>query len=135
MIKRSLLALVCLLLVLAVPASAGIPAKFFLSPNGKISCQLSSGAPLGTLAYCQTFKPASSVKLHRNGFAQICKGAACLGNPPDNATTLKVGKSVTVGPFICRSVTTGVLCYVVKSGKGFEVTSKGIKKETFRQVD
>jgi hypothetical protein len=134
MITRSLVAFGCLLLVLAATASAGAPAKFFLSANGKISCQLSSGGPLGTLAYCQTFKPASSVKLHSNGFAQICKGDACLGNPPDNATTLRAGKAERVGPYFCEAESSSkIQCLVVKSGKGFEVSSTGIKKVTVRE--
>jgi hypothetical protein len=134
MIKRPVVVLGCLLLVLAATASAASPAKFFLSANGKISCQLSSGGALGTIAYCQTTKPASSVKLHSNGFAQICKGARCLGNPPENATKLRAGKSQKVGPFFCMAESSSkIQCYVVKSGKGFEASSAGINKVTVRE--
>jgi hypothetical protein len=134
MIKRASVTVFCISLVLAVPAAAGSGrVKFFTYANGKISCQLSSGGTLGALAYCQTLKPASSVTLHKNGFAKICKGAACLGNPPENATVLKKGKSEKVGPFFCETITGGVECIVVPAGKGFDVTGAGIKKVTVRE--
>jgi hypothetical protein len=134
MIKRAAVPVCSLVLVLAVPAVAGSKTTFFTSGT-RISCQISSGPPLGTLAYCQTTKPASSVELHSNGFAKICKGAGCLGNPPDNAITIKAGKDVVVGPFSCYTdIARTVVCSVTKTGKGFEVSRSGIKKLTLRQA-
>jgi len=130
MIKRVVVIAGCLSLALAIPASAGSGSvKWYLSANGKISCQLSSGGALGTLAYCQTLKPASSVTLHRNGFAKICKGTRCLGNPPDNAKTLRAGGLAKVGPFYCKAESSSkIQCVVARLGDGFEVSNTGITK-------
>jgi hypothetical protein len=135
MIKRALVTVCCLSLAVAVPAVAGSKTTFFKTANGKISCQLSSGGALGTLAYCQTTGPASSAKLHRNGFVKICKGVGCIGNPPENATTITAEHDVVVGPFTCyTTIARTVVCYVTKTGKGLEVSGSGIKKFTVRKV-
>ena len=136
MIKRALVTVGCLSLVLAVPASAGkTTVKWFVSPNRNVSCQVSSGVALGTLAYCQTIKPARSATLHGNGFVKFCKGSACLGDPEETAKTLKAGTDATVGPFTCFGERPNIItCYVTKTGKGFEASSTGIKKITLRKV-
>jgi hypothetical protein len=135
MIKRALVTVCCLSLVLALPAVAGSKTVSFTSLHGRISCQVSSGGAFGTSAYCQSTKPASSVMLHKTGAVRICKGVACLGNAPENATTIKAGKDVVVGPFDCYTDQHHtVTCFVTKSGKGFEVTSTQIKKVTIRQA-
>src|SRR5689334_4962103 len=72
--------------------------RFFHSPSGNIECQVSSHDPAGTAAYCQTFTPARSVTLGPGGALKRCRGAKCLGNGPENATTLRYGHSLTVGP-------------------------------------
>jgi len=134
MIKRVAVLLGCTVLVVAAAASAGNSTKFFLSANGNISCQVSYGGALGRIAYCQTLKPAQSVQLHLNGFAKICKGVRCLGNPPENATKLKAGKSVSVGRFFCKAESSSkIVCSVARLGLGFEASSKGIEKVTLRE--
>ncbi len=136
MIKRALVTAGCLSLVLAVPASAGKgTVKWYLSANRNISCQVSSGGALGTLAYCQTIKPARSATLHSNGFVKLCRGNACLGDPAETAKTLKPGKDAVVGPFTCYAVPGNeITCYVTKTGKGFVASPTGIKKITVRKA-
>jgi hypothetical protein len=136
MLKRALVTAGCLSLVLAVPASAGkTTVKWFVSPNRNVSCQVSSGVALGTLAYCQTLKPARSATLHRNGFVKFCTGSACLGDPAETAKTLKATQSASVGPFTCFGEKPNTItCYVTKTGKGFEASRTGIKKITIRQA-
>ncbi len=134
MTKSALVTAGCLSLVLAAPASAGSgTVKYFLSANNNISCQVSSGGVLGTLAFCQTIKPARSATLHRNGFVKFCKGVACLGDPADTAKTLKDGKDVVVGPFTCFADHNTITCYVTRTNKGFVASKTGIKKITIRQ--
>jgi hypothetical protein len=135
MIKRALVTVCCLSVALAAPAVAGSKTKFFTSSSGRISCQLASGGALGKIAYCQTTKPASSVKLHSNGLVKICKGVACLGNPPENAKTIKDGTDIVLKPFTCYTDPAHtVVCYVTESGKGFEVSRAGIKKFTVSKL-
>jgi hypothetical protein len=123
-IKR--VAVVAVSLVLAVPALALAKVSFFLSPTHNISCQVSSGQPLGTKAYCQTLTPPQSAILHPDGKTTVCHGEKCLGNPPDDATTLRYGHSITVKPFRCFSSTAGMNCLIVKTGHGFKISKSGI---------
>jgi hypothetical protein len=62
--------------------------------------------------------------LAANGRVQLCAGQngsdRCdIGNEGLNIPTFKVGRRVTVGPFRCQVLDTGVKCTVTKSGKGF----------------
>jgi hypothetical protein len=121
------------LIACAVFASAALSAavaqaatRNFQSPTGNIECEVSSLARLG--AYCQTFKPAVSVTLHTNGRTRICRGNGCIGNGPDNMTTLRYGRSITVGPFRCTSTTRWMRCVVRRSGHGFTIAAQGIRR-------
>jgi hypothetical protein len=137
MIKRAVVTAGCLSLALAIPASAGSGTiKWYLSANNNISCQVSSGVSQGTLAFCQTIKPARSATLHRNGLIKFCKGTACLGDPADTAKVLKSGgKDAVVGPFTCFATGRGTItCYVTSTGKGFKASPTGIAKFTVRKV-
>jgi hypothetical protein len=51
-----------------------------------------------------------------------CPGTRCLGNGPENAFTLRYGRSVTVGPFRCTSQTSGMRCVTTSSGHGFLIS-------------
>jgi hypothetical protein len=137
MIKGALIAVGCLSLMFAVPASAGGGTiTWYLSANNNISCQVSSGVAQGTLAYCQTIKPARSATLHRNGLIKFCTGAACLGDPADTAKVLRSGaKDAVVGPFTCYATGRATItCYVTKTGNGFAASPTGIKKITVRRA-
>jgi hypothetical protein len=134
MITRALVTAGLLSLALAIPASAGSgTVEYFLSADNNISCQVSSGGVLGTLAFCQTIRGKASATLHRNGFVKFCKGVACLGDPADTAKPLKDGKDVVVGPFTCFADHNAILCYVTKTSKGFVASRGGIKKITIRR--
>jgi hypothetical protein len=110
------------------PSSAWSAVRFFHSPTGNIQCQVSTGATYGTAAFCQTFTPARSVTLHRSGKLKTCRGVKCLGNGPEDATTLKYGKSIAVGPLRCTSLERGMRGVVVRTGRGFELSKHGIRR-------
>jgi hypothetical protein len=119
--------------VLAGPAPAGASAgsasatqRFFRSPSGNIECELDHGqAGLANAAYCQTFTPSRSVTLNPAGTLKVCSGQGCIGNGPDNETTLPYGSSTSLGPFRCASLTSGVRC-TLASGKGFTISRAGV---------
>jgi hypothetical protein len=113
-------------LVATAPASASV--RWFYSPSGNISCEVSSGGVRGAYAYCQTLKRPRSVTLHRNGHLTVCRGGRCLGNGPETAKELRYGHSVRVGPFRCTSKQTGMRCVVVSSGHGFAISRGGIRR-------
>ena len=67
--------------------------------------------------------------LEPNGGVQLCKKSGpattdpCrLGNAGEGTPTLAPGQQVTVGPFRCQVLQTGVQCTVFPSGKGFFMT-------------
>jgi hypothetical protein len=117
---------ICLALSAADSSSAAV--RWFHSPTGNIQCQVSAHDTRGTAAYCQTFKPGRSVTLSASGALKTCHGAGCLGNGPEDAFTLKYGRSVTVGPFRCTSLQSGMRCVVKASGRGFLLSRKGVKR-------
>lgn len=108
-------------------ASSGVTgARWFQSPSGNIQCELDyrrAGVP--NVADCQTFTPARSAQLTTSGALRICTGVGCVGNGPDNETTLAYGSSISLGPFRCSSRTTGVTC-TIRSGAGFTIARAGV---------
>jgi hypothetical protein len=118
--------------LVALPATAAaLQQRFFLSPSGNISCELdyNPGAASGglpTQAFCETFKPGRSVTMTPTGRLHICHGTSCLGDPPENAFTLKYGKTSSLGPFTCSSRKSGMSCRT-SSGPGFTISRTGIK--------
>lgn len=113
---------------LALVGTASASVRWFHSPSGNIQCEVSSGGSRGAHAYCQTFQPARSATLHRNGRTTICLGGRCLGNGPENAFTLRYGRSTIVGPFRCTSLQSGIKCVVRSSGHGFKIAKEGIRR-------
>lgn len=131
--RRIALLPLALLLVVAVASSANAAAKrsFFLSPSGNISCELHwKDGSLGTVAYCQTRSPGRSVRLRSNGKLKVCTGTKCIGDPPQDATTLKYGHTRTVGGFKCTSRTSGMRCVRTSTGKGFRIAVSGVRTVT-----
>ncbi|GAA3277309.1 hypothetical protein Dvina_31865 [Dactylosporangium vinaceum] len=96
----------------------------FLSPSGNISCEIHFQDAGLTEAYCQTFTPASSVRLDATGTYKTCTQGSCIGNPGEGTPTLAYGQVTGVGPFRCESATTGVTC--TANGKGFHIDNTGI---------
>ncbi|MHA7649986.1 hypothetical protein ACX9NE_09595 [Mycobacterium sp. ML4] len=98
----------------------------FLLPSRNIGCELSyqrgSGIPDET--YCQSDSPPQSVRMTTAGTMKTCNGESCLGNAGQGTPVLAYGQSAGVGPFTCRSETSGVTC-TVSSGRGFTLSNAG----------
>src|SRR5262245_61716466 len=117
--RRSLLLSIALTLAVASPALAKV--KWFHSPSGNISCEVSSGGGgYGANAFCQSIQKPRSVTLSKQGTLEVCHGTKCLGDGPETAFELGYGKSVEVGNFKCTSKKTGMRCSGSPSGRGFE---------------
>jgi hypothetical protein len=96
----------------------------FLSPSGNISCEIDYHRAGLTQAYCQTITPARSATMDITGRYTTCTGQQCLGNPGTGTPTLAYGTATGVGPFRCKSATSGVTC--TADGKGFQISASGI---------
>ncbi len=96
----------------------------FASPSGAISCEINytSGGSTNA-AFCETTSPPQSASLSTAGAVKVC-GIGCEGNPAQNTPILAYGSSAGLGPFQCRSATSGVTC--TASGKGFVISGAGI---------
>lgn len=99
----------------------------FLLPSRNIGCEINyqrgSGIPDET--YCQSDSPPQTVRLSTDGTFKTCTGESCLGNAGQGTPTLAYGQSAGVGPFNCRSESTGVIC-TVAAGRGFTLSNAGI---------
>ena len=125
------------LTVLVVAATAyGSPEsqRFFLTPgpNGA-GCEIDVGVSgLPTQAWCAIgppqlpFSKALGVAMSASGRLQICHGGRCVGNAPVGTTTLRYGRSISLGPFRCTSLRLGVRCIVTKRGHGFTLGARGV---------
>ncbi len=123
---RALLAALLALACAAPLAQAAPRQRFFLSPSHNISCEIDIGLPgVPDKAYCQTMAPRASVTLAANGTVRACHGTRCIGNPPENDSTLAYGRSVSLGRFRCTSRSSGVTCSV-RTGGGFTISRSGI---------
>ena len=124
------------LCVLAGAAAAAPTQRFFFSaPPVKASCELDVGVPgLPDGAHCLVGPPqvaehaAVSVDLSASGKVGICRGLRCIGNAPEHTPTIGAGKSVTLGPFECTSLRTGVRCVVTRLGHGFVLGLHGAER-------
>ena len=119
-------------LAMAMPVSApahgsATSQRFFFTqgPNGA-SCELDVAvARLPTVASCLVGPPkvsepnAMRVELAPSGKMTLCRGLRCIGNAPAGTHTLAYGRSITLGPFRCTSLRSGVRCVVAKLGRGF----------------
>jgi hypothetical protein len=54
-----------------------------------------------------------------------CTGVSCLSNAGLNTPMLPYGTSITLGPFTCLSMTTGMKCTLV-NGNGFVLARSGV---------
>jgi hypothetical protein len=112
--------------MLAGQSASGSPAlvKWFHTPGFNIQCEVASKDSRGTYAYCQSGKPPRSAQLKLDGSVKICQGGRCIGDGPENASTLRAGQSITVGPFRCRSGGTSMRCSA--GAHGFVIGPSGI---------
>jgi hypothetical protein len=120
------LALAALALALTTPLAQASPhSRFFLSPSHNISCEVDVGvAGIPEQAYCQSMSPPASATLTARGKLKTCRGANCIGNPPEHDPTLAYGRSFVSGPFRCTSRASGVTC---RAGtRGFTISRAGV---------
>ncbi|GFG65862.1 hypothetical protein MKUB_33520 [Mycobacterium kubicae] len=99
----------------------------FLAPSGNLSCEIDyqRGSGISDETYCQTNSPPQSVQMTSSGAIKPCTGEGCLGNAGEGTPTLGYGQTAGIGPFSCRSETSGVTC-TVTSGRGFTISTEGI---------
>ena len=99
----------------------------FLTPSHNVGCEIDyyRGNGLPDETYCQTDAPPQSVHMSTDGSFKTCTGESCLGNAGQGTPTLGYGQSAGIGPFKCRSETSGVTC-TVTSGRGFTISNAGI---------
>ena len=120
---------VATVLAAAVPASSALAVvRWFHSPTRNIQCEVSGGRPRGVYAYCVTFRTPKHVVLRANGRMATCFGIRCLSNGPENAFTLRYGRSTNVGPFRCTSRVTGMRCVVRRTGRGFLISRASLRR-------
>jgi len=123
-----------MLAVAAAAVTVSTPAalatvRWFGSTGSGVWCEVASKRPaLGTYAECGTAQPQRSVTLRASGTTRVCRGLVCVGNAPTNATHLRYGASVVVGPFRCASLQRGIRCLVVQSGHGFLIGKRVLKR-------
>jgi hypothetical protein len=121
--------------VTSSPASSGSQ-RFFVTPgpNGA-SCEIDvTVRSLPTQTWCVVGPPSVAMRktvgvtLRASGKLTTCRGLRCLGNAPEHTTTLRYGRSVSLGPFACTSLRLGVRCIVKKSGRGFRLGAHGMTR-------
>jgi hypothetical protein len=99
----------------------------FLTPSRNLGCEMDYGRGQGMpdQTYCQTDSPPQTVRMSTDGSFKTCTGDTCLGNSGQGTPTLAYGQTAGVGPFNCRSESSGVTC-TVTSGRGFTISNAGI---------
>jgi hypothetical protein len=106
----------------------------FYSPSKNISCEMDDEREgVGSHVYCQSVAHPHSVKMSLAAGLTICRDGTlattrCLGNPGEHTPVLQYGKHITLAHFRCESQKAGVLCTVIKTGKGFRIDSTGVRR-------
>jgi hypothetical protein len=96
----------------------------FASPSRNILCRLGDE----DLATCLTVKPPRSVHMSRSGHISVCRGTQCIGTGKfGGVPTLRYGATNAYAGYLCRSKKVGVTCSDAKSGKGFLISSAGVR--------
>jgi hypothetical protein len=106
-------------------------AEFFVGTAAGVGCfMLSEAAGAMAACYTQTRNYTQKATLNVAGEVQVCAhhvhayADPCeLGNAGERTPTYRAGKRITVGPFRCQVVSSGVRCTVIASGKGFYMTA------------
>jgi len=110
-------------------AKGKVITQTFYSPSKNITCSLGDSSDYRG-ASCMSFKARQSVKLKADGSLKICRGLHCLGCgcAPEGIPTLAYGRQITAGRFRCLSRRSGVICTVIRSGKGFMIDSQKVRR-------
>jgi hypothetical protein len=105
---------------------------YFFTPSRNIDCQMNDDGKRATGVICQSNNPPRYVHMGLAGRLQICRGIVCFGNPGVTdvpaPTVLGYGRQMTVGRLRCLSQRSGVTCTVIRSGKGFQISSAGVRR-------
>jgi hypothetical protein len=111
------------LLLTAAPAPAATSADFIVANVG--DCEMRTDH-----VDCLTlFNPPSNTfmaLMNRRGHFTICHG--CAGDPGEGTPLLKPGHSRRVGRFRCTAHTHSITCKVVRTGKGFRLTTRHVTR-------
>ena len=107
-------------------------AKGFYSPSHNIYCGMSDDHTY-RLVDCASYKPPQRAALKPSGRVTICRDRGTsnrcnIGNPGEGTPTLAYGRQATVGRFRCRSLRSGVRCFVISTKKGFLISRSGVKR-------
>lgn len=99
----------------------------FFAPSGNLECEIDYGFGQGSLTetMCLTETPAQSATLGADSSLKKCTGQTCLSNAGLNTPELPYGTSITLGPFTCLSMTTGMKC-TLSNGNGFILARSGV---------
>jgi hypothetical protein len=104
----------------------------FRSPSGNIRCALwaKDDKPV---ADCWSVTTPKSVRMDAAGRLRICRGARCIGADCGciegfDYPRLAYGRSITLAPFRCASLRTGIRCTVIRTGKGFLIDRAAIRR-------
>jgi hypothetical protein len=108
-----------------VPQTAS--ATEFYAPSGNLECEIDNQFGQGALTQvmCLTETPAQSATLGADSSLRKCTGQMCLANAGLNTPQLPYGTSITLGPFTCLSMTTGMQC-TLGNGNGFILARSGV---------
>lgn len=99
----------------------------FYAPSGNLECEIDNqfGQDSLTQAMCLTETPARSATLGADSSLKQCTGQLCLSNAALGTPQLPYGTSITLGPFTCLSMTTGMKC-TLGNGNGFVLARSGV---------
>jgi hypothetical protein len=105
------------------PAPAATGAAFIVAGVG--DCEMSTQT-VGCLTLFNPISNTFSVTLNRRGHIKVCQG--CFGDPGEDTPTLKPGHSRRVGRFRCTAHTRSITCKIIRTGKGFRMTTRHVTR-------
>lgn len=117
------------LVILTAPAFASSTVQF-RSPSGKIICVIGPGEGLCFNALTEKKQATedcggpTAVRIYTAGRASY--GTSCGGAP--NVGVLRYGRSIRRGSIRCTSRTSGVTCKSLRTGHGFRLSSRAIRR-------
>jgi hypothetical protein len=100
----------------------------FRSPSGNIRCAMSRPN-----VSCWSVEAPQQVLMGASGRLKICRGGRCIGADCGciegfDYPRLAYGRTVTLAPFRCTSLRSGVRCTVTRTGKGFLIDKSAIRR-------
>jgi hypothetical protein len=132
-----LASLVAAAVLAAAAPGSNTAARWFVTPGKNVSCERGldrHGTGPVTYVSCLAYRAGSphrtavAVRMSGTGALTLCHGLPCIANIPDRVPTLRAGHSIRFGPFRCRSLRKGVRCVVTRLGRGFLLSTSGLKR-------